>query len=183
MGEVQQKKEEKDSSVFLFDNKVKVWFPDIFYEDSELIEKRYPFKNKPSIIKVDNTGKVFITFDLFSKPLSTLQISGAAVSIRNILLQVYSYNNKIKLKRFKTIQGLDGVSFSFYIVNRCGRQFIEFFVLSIQGQLFMSTLTCPEENRYKWNSVFLKMKRNVQEVEKNQKELVQKKRCLYDNEW
>ncbi len=155
----------KKMGFFYFDNKVKVWFPDNFYEDSELIEKRYPFKKKPSIIKVDSTGKIFITFDLYSKPLSAMQIAGVAVGMRNIILQVYSYNNKIKLRRFKTIQGLQGVSFSFYIINKCSRQFVEFFVLSIHGHLFLGTVTCPEENRYEWKSAFLKVKRTVQEME------------------
>lgn len=149
----------------LFDNKVKIWIPNGFYEDSELIEKRYPYKNKPSIIKVDSSGEAFITFDLFSKPLSASQIIDAAVSIRNSILQIYSYNEKKTLQCFKTIQGMPGACFSFFTMNKCGRQFIEFSVLSIHSQLFLSTVTCPEEKRYKWNSAFLKVKRSVQEME------------------
>jgi len=161
MNEAIQKEE---CSEVLFDNKVKVWIPNDFYEDSELIEKRYPFKNKPSIIRVDSTGKVFITFDLYSKPLSVSQITDAAVSIRNIILQIYSYNKKISVKCFKTIQGMSGACFSFFTMNKCGRQFIDFFVLSIHSQFFLGTVTCPEEKRYEWNSAFLKVKRAVQEI-------------------
>ncbi len=157
--------ERKQSGVLLFNSKVEVWFPKEFYEDSEIIEKRYPLKNKSSVIKVDSKGKVFITFDLYSKQLNASQITDAAVAIRNIILQMYPYNIKKVLKYFQTIQGLQGVSFSFYTMKRYGRQFIEFFILSIHNQLFLGTVTCPEENRYEWNSIFSKVKMMVREIE------------------
>lgn len=163
--DTKNEQQDEQREYFLFDNTIKVWFPNDFCESPEMIEKRYPFKNRPSIIKADPTGKVFITFDLYSKSLNALQVISAAASIRRTILQVYPYNNKMKLKRFTTNQGLQGYSFPFYILHKYGRQFIEFFILSLHSQLFLGTMTCPEQNRREWDAVFTKVKSAVQEIE------------------
>lgn len=160
-------KHEIDEKFILFDDRVKVWLPDGFCENSELIGRRYPYKNRPSVIKADNTGKVFITFDLYPQPLNVSQVTGAALSIKNMIWQIYPYNDKMVLKHFKTSQGLKGVSFSF--CSRVSRdlQYVDLFVLSIHDRLFIGTAACPEKIKMEWDSDFIKVKRGVREIEKN----------------
>ena len=155
-----------ENSLF-FDDKVRVWLPDDFHKDLELIEKRYPYRNRPVVIRCDSTAEAFITFDFYNKPLSANQVSNAALSLRRLIKKVYPYNEEPRLKRFKTRQGIQGVSLSFYCMMNHYRQYVEFFILSIHGQLFIGTVNCAEENKGKWAFVFRKIKISIEELEQS----------------
>lgn len=157
--------EESGTTALFFDGLMEIWLPGGFVEmDPEQKTVRFPYRQKPPIIRADRTGAAVVTFRLSDKPLAPDQVEPAVRSLAKLFMREYPYNRVIPISRFRTIQGIGGSLFRFCYIDGTNKHYGEFFVLPIHGRLFVGTMSCPEPDKDKWMAVSDKIKSEIAEL-------------------
>ena len=153
------------NKILLFDEQVKVYLPEEFTDmDSELAAKKYPYKKRPSVIKIDEAKDICLTLDLYTRQLAADQVINAASSFKKLIRQTYPNNKRIEINQFRTTQGIQGACFSFIIQTGDSCRIIEYFILPIHGRLFFGTLNYPEAGSEILGGHCTNIKELIQEV-------------------
>ncbi len=106
--------EESGTPALFFDGLMEIWLPGGFAEmDTAQEAARFPYRQKPPVIRADRTGTAVVTFRLSDKPLAPDQAEPAARSLAKLFMREYPYNRSIPVSRFRTIQGISGSRFRF----------------------------------------------------------------------
>lgn len=139
-------------NVSLFDRKMGIDIP-IELEDmpNEMLEKYYPYDERPSIIKSSEDGSAHMTFQLFQKELSKQTISNVIEEIRKLMDQVYSLDWISNPHLFIWNEIYVGW-FVFSIESNAEKMRHIKYVTSINKKFMLGTVTYPEEKSLKWES-------------------------------
>lgn len=157
--------EESGSIIILFEGLSEIWLPDGFIEmNPEQEAVRFPYRQKPPVIRTDRTGSYVVTFQLYNKPLASDQTVAAVRSLAKLINKEYPNNHKIPVSSFRTNQDIGGGWFRFCHVAGEKSQQCDFFVLPIHNRLFVGTMSYPEPDKDKWNPFSSKIRTMVTEI-------------------
>lgn len=140
----------------LFDSQLYIMLPTSFTEmDKNIAQLKYPFKNRPEIIKTNLEGNVNLTFSLLQETMS-VEIKQMIESI-SIILQVgnsscqffdkdifHVYDNTIGWSDFSTSSLND-------------RIYNIFAIMYLNNNMLLSMFNCPYNRKKEWKPIFLEM--------------------------
>lgn len=105
----------------------------------------FPNVKRPQIIKGLPDGSAFVTFSLFDKALSELQVWGAAHDVHQLIRKFYPDCHKQQV-HVRAIKDSKCGWFSFLTNGRTEKIFNIMFVASIHGQMLLGSSGCFESD-------------------------------------
>ena len=112
-------------------------------------ETFYPYEDRPVMIVSDADGKSQMTFQLLDKKLGTEETGKAAEAVREYISNMYPRNELSPVHLYQKGKIQSGW-FTMELEETEGiRQHVKA-VLSVRNQMFLATVTYPEQERLKW---------------------------------
>ncbi|WP_313152239.1 hypothetical protein [Lacrimispora sp.] len=112
-------------------------------------EAFYPYEERPEMILADDHGKSHMTFQLLDKKLNPEETGKAAEAVREYISRMYPRNELSPVHLYRKGKFLSGWFAMELEEAEEVRQHVKA-VLSVQGQMFLTTATYPEQDRLKW---------------------------------
>lgn len=112
-------------------------------------EMFYPYEDRPEVILSDADGKSQMTFQLLNKILGAEEAGKAAEAVREYISNIYPRNELSPVHLYQKGKFLSG--WFTMELDEAGeiRQHVKA-VLSVRNQMFLATVTYPEQDRLKW---------------------------------
>ncbi|OEF99576.1 hypothetical protein BHF71_08495 [Vulcanibacillus modesticaldus] len=137
----------------IISDKVSVLIPDSFKKMSkELVIKKYPKENRPTLVYTNEDATVIITFKVTENEIRSEQIQEFKEIIKNNLLEVYSTDGLVKDGVYEINGKMIGMieyktpAEDTYLYNY-------FFFTDIDNKLLLSTINFTKEKKEVWQSI------------------------------